>query len=212
MNNYWVPVIAALGASTLTGLVTLGLDVMRAKRRRREGLTERRVSAYSQMISHAASFALAAGAMHLTAQMGSGLTEALDIVLHHRKPIEPLDLHDWLMKEMGPMLEAMSEIWVVGTPKAIVAANELMMKCNKVLELGAIRGETGSPLVRYLIGEKWTPAQVESFRGAIDEMSEARKKLAEVARIEMGVGFTALFTNEEEASNSFTSTSIPSTP
>lgn len=202
MNNYWIPVIAALGASALTGLVTLGLDERRARRQRCEGLTDRRVHAYSRMISHAASFTLAAGAMHFTAQVRSGLTEALDIVLHHRKPVEPLDLHDWLMRELGPMLDAMAEIWVVGTPQAVVAANELMKKCNKVLELGTNRGESGSPLMRYLIGEKWTSAQMDSFQEAIDGMSEARKKLAEVARIEMGVGFTALFTNEERATDS----------
>ena len=202
MNNYWIPVIAALGASALTGLVTLGLDERRVRRQRREGLTERRVHAYSQMISHAASFALAAGAMHLTAQIRSGFIEALDIVLHHRKPVEPLDFHDWLMRELSPMLDAMAEIWVVGTPNAVVAANELMKKCNKVFELGGNRGESGSSLMRYLVGEKRTPAQVDSFQEAIDKMSEARKKLAEVARIEMGVGFTALFTNEEGATDS----------
>lgn len=195
MNNYWIPVIAALGASALTGLVALGLDALRARRRDREKLNERRVHAYSEIISHASSFALAAGAMHLTAQVRSGFVEGLDIVLRHRKPIEPLDLHDWLMKELGPMLDAMAEIWVVGTPEAVVAANELMKKCNNVLELGANRGASGSSLVRFLVGEKWTSVQADSFQEAIDEMSEARKRLAEVARVENGVGFTALFTN-----------------
>lgn len=193
-NNYWIPVVAALGASALTGLVAFGLDGIRARRDRREGLRARRVQAYSRMISHAASFALAAGAMHLAAQIRSGLTEALDIVLHHRKPVEPLDLHDWLMKELGPLLDAMAEIWVVGTPEAVAAANDLMKKCNDVLDLTTKRGEMGSPLARYLAGEKWTLAQLEASQEAIDVMAEARKRLAEIARSEMGIEFTPLFT------------------
>lgn len=198
MNNYWIPVIAALCASALTGLIAFGLDERRARRQRRDGLAERRTLAYSGMISHAASFALAAGALHLTAQVRSGLVEGLDITLHHRKPVEPLELHDWLMTELGPMMDAMAEIWVVGTSDAVVAADQLMLKCNKVLELGTSRGKLGTPLMRYLIGEKWTPSQVESFQKAIDEMSETRKKLAEIARVETGVEFTTLFTNQAD--------------
>jgi len=98
------------------------------------------------------------------------------------------------MKELGPLLDAMAEIWVVGTPEAVAAANDLMKKCNDVLDLTTKRGEMGSPLARYLAGEKWTPAQIEASQEAIDVMAEARKRLAEIARSEMGIEFTPLFT------------------
>lgn len=196
MSSYWIPVVAALGASALTGLVAFGLDDVRARRERRERLKERRQLAYAEMISHAAALALAAGSMSLTAKLRSGLVEGMDIVFRHRKPIDPLDLHDWLMKELGPMLDAMAEIWVVGTPKAVVAANELLQKCNRVLEQGTTRGESGSSLVRYLFGEKWTTTQAEAFQEAINEMADARKVLAEVARVEMNMEFAHLFASE----------------
>ena len=92
------------------------------------------------------------------------------------------------------MLDAMAEIWVVGTPEAVVAANDLMKKSNSILDLGTSRGNSKSPLVRYLVGEKWTPAQLEAFKEAIDAMADSRKRLAEIARSEMGIEFTELFT------------------
>jgi hypothetical protein len=194
MTNYWVPVIAALGASALTGLIAFGLDALRAHRDNTERLTERRARAYSQMLSHAAAFALAVGAMHLTAQLRSGFTEGLDVTLHHRKPVDPLELHDWLMRELGPMLEALSEIWVVGTQESVEAGNDLMKKCNDVLGLGTNRGKVPSRFVRIFVGEKWSTEQRKVFDEAAKVMADARKRLAEVARRELGVGFAALFT------------------
>jgi len=200
MNNYWIPVVAALGSSALTGLVAFGLDARRSGQSRLDVLRERRLRAYSQMISRAASLALAAGAMHLTVKIRSGLTEGFDIALRQRKPAEPTELHDWLMKELGPLVKALSEVWIVGTPKAVKAANEVMRMCNMVLNSATKQGEARTPLVRFVAGEKWTAAQLESWQADIDGLAEARKRLAEIARSEMGIEFTPLFTIEDSQS------------
>jgi hypothetical protein len=47
-------------------------------------------------------------------------------------------------------------------------------------------GEANVGLDRWLLGDKWTPKQMEIFEGKVKDLGVTRKEFAEVARLEMG--------------------------
>jgi hypothetical protein len=63
----------------------------------------------------------------------SGLSEGLDIALHHRKPIDAMELGDWLMIDLGPILDAQSTIWLFGNEALISGASEVVLAAGDVM-------------------------------------------------------------------------------
>ncbi len=86
------------------------------------------------MGAHALSFALRAHTLYLTAILRSGIGEGMDIVLHHRKPVDPMELADWLAVDLKPMLEAQSLIEATAGEELVRAAADLVLAAMAVLE------------------------------------------------------------------------------
>ena len=93
MDPIWAPVIAAVGASALTGLVAFGIDWRGARRERHEGRRIERRDAYAKLLSITALISHTAGALHMTMELRSGLQEGVDIGTGKRQPLDPLDLY-----------------------------------------------------------------------------------------------------------------------
>ena len=53
-----------------------------------------------------------------TMRFRSGLKEGWDIALRHRKPVDPLELPDWMAQDLVPLNEVLSELWTGLTRKA----------------------------------------------------------------------------------------------
>lgn len=85
----WIPVIAALGDSLLTGSVAFGLDFIRRQSERKAQWGLERRDAYAHFLSAAANLMFAAGGLRLTLQLRSGLSEGLEAVRSARKAIDP---------------------------------------------------------------------------------------------------------------------------
>jgi hypothetical protein len=63
----------------------------------------------------------------------SGIVEGIDIALHHRKPIDAMELNDWLIIDLGPMLDAQSAIWLHGNEVLIKGASDVVMAAGEVI-------------------------------------------------------------------------------
>lgn len=134
MTDAWAVVAAALGSSTLTIVATFGLELWRERRARKKADADRLRNSCVQLASHAISFALRAQALYATGISRSGIKEGLDVALYYRKPLDPRDPIEWLLIDMGPMLEAQSLIEVSADEELIRTAGDLIQAANVVLE------------------------------------------------------------------------------
>jgi hypothetical protein len=176
--------------------------VLREEDRKSEQAAQQRRErreAYTQLLTAAMMVVHTVGMLRLAVEVRSGLKEGIDVALHVRKPIEPFEIDDHLRRDFGPLFEAWTHIWMIGSPEAIQKANRLLDSAVEVLGAGTTRGEANVGLDRWLLGDKWTPQQMELFQGKVRELGAARKEFAELARKELGSEMAELFLRPEEA-------------
>lgn len=190
-------VVAALGASALTSLGTLGIDALRARRSAKQDRLGALVLACDQVISSALKLALRSESLRKTMFVRSGLTEGIDIALHHRKPIDPMELGDWLMIDLGPMLDAQSRIWVYGNrdliqgaAAVIEAAREVLAKSTSIASLTALNeaAASGHRFTAALGRLKSLPRDEESEgerQRAVTELGRTCRKFGGIMRTEL---------------------------
>jgi hypothetical protein len=70
--------------------------------------------AITEMLSCSMEVSLGAHAMGETMKIRSGLGEGIDVLAHLRKQLDPLELHDWMARDVAPLNSAWSVIWARG--------------------------------------------------------------------------------------------------
>jgi hypothetical protein len=170
--------IAALGASALTGLVGFGLSWLQTRREAKTVRWQSRRSAYSRLLAATAMVVHDADTLHLMMQSRSGIGEGVDVVLHYRKPIEAVDLHELVHPTMTALHEALADVWTVGTPQAVRFANVAADGSAEVMRAATESGQARSELGTRLRGVKWTDEQLASWRAAQHALASARAKFA----------------------------------
>jgi hypothetical protein len=192
--DLWVPVIAALGASALTGMVAFGMEWWRSNKEGKSALSERRARAYSMLLARSAVIAHFAGDLHAVMEVRSGLREGLDVMLGKQKSVDLLELSERVRADLEPIYEAWSEVWTVGSQEAIAEANELVAQCGAVVGAATQRGKARPEFLIRIAGEKWTQEQLDQWGEELRSLAQARRRLAVVARREAGVEVAELFT------------------
>jgi len=134
MNDAWAVVAAALGSAVLTIAGTFWLEQWRLRRAAKAADVDRLREACVLMSSHTLLFALRAQVLCATAVLRSGIGEALDIVLYHRKPSDPMEIAAWLAVDLEPILKAQSLIEVTAGEELVRAAGDLVCAARAVLE------------------------------------------------------------------------------
>lgn len=107
MSDLWIPVIAALGASLLTGTFTFGLERWRLAKVGKLAQSERRNRAYSLLLTRSAVILLTAFGLHATMEIRSGLREAVNVGTRNWKTLDPLEFNDRLRTDLQPLYEAL---------------------------------------------------------------------------------------------------------
>jgi hypothetical protein len=198
MDDVWAPVVAALGASLLTGGLAFGLDGWRGRREARAARDGRRQSAHVRLLCVSGLFAHTADALRLAIEVRSGLREGLDITTGRRKPVDPFELVDVLRRDLEPLYEALSEMWVVGSPEAVHASNAVTYQVQQVVDAATSRNSSDSRLRRMMLGERWSQDERDAYDAELKRLAHARKRLAEIARRECDVEMTDLFASTAE--------------
>jgi hypothetical protein len=194
MSDLWIPVIAALGGSALTGLLGFGLLWWQSHRAEQSALSERRARAYSILLARSGVIVHVAMGFHTTMQFRSGLAEGVNVMLGKQKPLDPLELTERIRADIEPLYEAWSEVWAVGSKEAIIEANILVDKCGDVMSAATRPGEAMPRFMQIIAGEKWTQTQLDQWAKEVSALAEARRRLAITARREAGVEVAELFT------------------
>jgi len=198
MSDIWVPVVAALGASLLTGLVAFGMEWWRSRKVGKSGLADRRSRAYSTLLTRSTTVMQLATNLHVAMELRSGLREGINVTAGIRKALDPLELADRLNTEMQPLYEAWSEVWVVGSKEAIAEVNDLIARCGAVMGAATQRGKARPLWLVAITGEKWTQAQLDEWQEEMRGLAEARRILGVIARKETGVEMVDLFASNEQ--------------
>ncbi len=186
-----VPLVAAL-------FVVVGafFGVVYAQRRtdRREA-TAAQSRASVDLLTQSLLFAQRAHALLLTAQVRTGLSESLDILLHLRRPVDPMELHDWLQQGTGPLYDAWSSTWVSSSPAMVTRGNAVIDACTGVLDAVSERPPARWPaqLREAIVGRRADKDQEARERAAVHALAVARRDYAALVRTETGKDPAELF-------------------
>lgn len=185
VNSLWVPVIAALGAAGLTAVAAIGVELVRedhaAKGQER---TERR-EAYIRLLKAAALFITLATTIREIRKLSTGPGAMVRIS-------DPLGFMVGINRDLAPMWDAWSEVWLHGSQEAVTAANRVIDSTQPVIGLANVKGEGRSPFTAAFLGEKWTADQEKAFTRGLAGVGKARLEFAAVARKELGAGVADL--------------------
>jgi hypothetical protein len=197
--------VAALGAAALTAVASLGVVAYEDQRRNRRTAQDALRAAVIDLLVRSLNLAARAQAMGEMMKIRSGLGEGLDIVLRHRRPIDLLELHDWVAQDFSPLGQAWAATWLRGDQELIRLANDVVDRAAELIGVSAMRQPAHSAadrLLRWARGERWTKEMLSDHQAALHELADSRKGLAEYARKRLG----------EDAVNVFTAVDGNSTP
>lgn len=152
-SDLWAPVVAAIGASSLTGLAAFGIALWQARRTERNALAGARRAAYAQLIAATGLMVHSGWMLRVTMEMRSGLGEGLDAALRIRRPVDPMDLDAWMRRDVDPLYSAWADVWTVGTPAAVSIANRLVERMGEIVNKDAARGESRGRIGARIMGE-----------------------------------------------------------
>jgi hypothetical protein len=182
-------VIAALGASALTGLASLGVVAFQEWRRDKAANQAALRAAIAELLARSLAFTLRAQTLASTGRNRSGPTEVLDVLMYHRKPIDFPEMHDWMAQDWTPLNVALSAIWIRWDQEGVRLANDLVGKCADLFEVSLADqpARKGWERLRWWsAGRRWTPEWLADYQHAVRELDESRKRLADYARGKLG--------------------------
>lgn len=176
----WAPVVAALGASLLTGLFAWGVSWW--VERRRDGAADRheKTLTYHQLISRSLTFCGRAEA--LRGLIDSALSGSDTVRASLGRPFGQLDVYDWLEKDYLPINDAYSKIQMIGSTEAVDEAAQLLDACADLLGLATASGDI----------------EQQTLKTASTRLVEAREAFIRVARKELGKGATLMPAEENQ--------------
>jgi hypothetical protein len=195
-----VALTAALGASFLTGLASLGAIWFQEWRRGKASDEDALRASAQELLNRSLAFAMRARAIDETVKLRSGLKEGFDVAMRNRKPADLLELHDWMAQDLAPLNAALSEIWTRDNQKGIRLANDVVNACTALLGASTSSQQDTNAwerVRRWATGVRWTPEMIEENDRAMRELAHARKRYADHVRARFGLDTVELFTLPE---------------
>lgn len=199
MTSAELAIAAALGASLLTGLASLGVTWVREWLRDRASERDALRASVHELLSRSLAAAMRAKTMGDMMKLRSGLKEGWEVTFRHRKLLDPLELHDWMAQDLVPLNAALSEIWTRDDQEGVRLANAVVNRCANLLGVSTARqgAEGWERIRRWAAGERWIPEMTEAYDNALGELARARKRYADHVRARFGLGAVELFTSAE---------------
>ena len=134
MNSAWLILITSLLSSALTFLGAWKLDSLRRKSDKEIRDSTALSTACNVLIGASLRLTQRASHVHLLMMDRSGIKETLDIILHHRRPFDIMEYSNWLMTDLGPILDAQSQIWILGNDALIRTSADVVESVGELIE------------------------------------------------------------------------------
>ncbi|TYB94053.1 hypothetical protein FXF53_27400 [Micromonospora sp. WP24] len=127
-------VIAALVASGLTASASIGVVAVQAwlARIREDRAALQR--SYVALLALSLRLAQKAEVLRRQKHFRSGLREASNLLWGSQKPLDLMELHDWLTADMAALEAAWAEVWVSGDAEGIRLSNDVVDGFSNVME------------------------------------------------------------------------------
>lgn len=191
MSNVWAVVIAALGASAITGLASFGVASWSSRQAAKAVLEAQKREAYLGVMTSSVRVMSRAWSLSLAMTVRSGVGEGVDIALYHRKPLDPLDLHTWFSQDFDALHDSAGRVWLHGSQEASQLTDDILLQCASLLELA-----TSLPPHRSWIDRLRRIRRDSEFEqrwlGEVRTLGKLRAQLATQARRELGCDLIAL--------------------
>ena len=153
----WVPVVAAVFASLLTGAVTWGVTAWTRRQDERDDQDRMRRAAYLGLLQASTEVLLLGQRVHWTLRLRTGLRESLNVTLRYWKPVEPMDLIDLGLATLQRVLDAQTHVWSVGTQAGIDAADKVVEAASDFVQATTDNGSSGAATRLGLMPWRPTP-------------------------------------------------------
>jgi hypothetical protein len=129
------------------------------------------------------------------AAMRRGLKEGLDITLRQRKPLDLLDVYDWVAQDWAPLFQAWSTIWLHGDQEMVRLANDVSRRSGEITVMTRLHEATTrwERLGVWVIGERLTPKLAAEQDEAVRRLGVARRRFADYSRKHLGAEAVDLF-------------------
>jgi hypothetical protein len=138
--------------------------------------------------------------LNATIQVRSGLTEAIGTLLHHRNPVDPLEVYDWLAQDHTALHKAVSEVCLRGPGILGMIASDIQLQCAKLLELAtSLPGQR--TVLRNLKGIKRDEAFVTEWLSEVEHLGQLRKSFLKAAQQELGEASASLLRQQPSDSS-----------
>jgi hypothetical protein len=203
MTSAEVAITAALGASFLTGGASLGVVWIQQALQIRASSQSALCTAVLELLSRSMAVAMRANTMGEAMKARSGLGEGVDIALRIRKPLDHMEFHDWLARDMVPLSAALDQLWTQWDQEGVRLANDVVSKGMDLVGASTATQPARSARERmrkWAAGERWTPEMIAENQRAMKDLAHARKRLADYARAKLGLPAVDLFAQVEQLS------------
>jgi hypothetical protein len=199
MTSTELAVVAALGASALTALASLGVMWLQHWLQGRADDRSALAASARELLSRSLAVAMRAKTLGDTMKFRSGLKEGWDVAFRHRKLVDPLELHDWMVQDLAPLNAALAEIWTRDDQEGVRLANDVVQKCANLMGVSTAREQAdGWERLRvWAAGERWTTETTKAYDDAMRELVRARKDYADHVRARFGLDAVELFTSAD---------------
>ena len=178
VNSLWVPVVAALGASLLTGIFGFGGEALHDRRSGALEAERRCHDAYVEFLIAASGQIATLSTVRELRKLGTGLKPAVTID-------DPVAFLQQFNHESMMLFAAWTRVWLHGSQEAITIANRFVDAVIPASGAATAQGKARPPLLSRFIGEAWTKEQDKEFHDAVQVLGLTRIEFAKVARREL---------------------------
>jgi hypothetical protein len=177
-NSLWIPVIAALGASLLTGIAGFGSEAIRDGRKHQREAERRRRDAYVEFLIAANGQIAMVSTIRELRKMGTGLKPTVTID-------DPLAFLQQFNRESMVLFAAWTRVWLHGSQDAIIISNSFVDAVIPAAGAATAQGKARPMMLSRLLGEAWTKEQEKEFGDALRKLGLIRIEFAKAARKEL---------------------------
>lgn len=114
MSQDWAVVVAALGSSAFTGLVSFGIVFLQHQLTKRAATKKSKIVAYASLLASSQKFIIRS------------------INLPKNTEMDPKEKYDWISDNLEDLIDVIAMIWLEGTQEAITLANKLSEIPNNI--------------------------------------------------------------------------------
>jgi hypothetical protein len=197
--DIWIPAAAALAGAAIGVGGSFGLTMYQNSRAGRDARKTEALSTYGELVSASLQMMLLAQAMGLVMRTRTGLLEGFSVMMRQAKPVDAIQLYDWIRGDLQRLHDAWSRVQATGSQDGVDAADRLLDACSDFMGAAVATDDSRSPISRVVLGERPSPSQIEQLSTIMARVAAERMSIVRIARREAGRSAVVFTFDKEQA-------------